>query len=385
MRPVPTTTAPATPALPPLLTGPRGHAARHLLSYVAALPLSAPDDQLLAVIIAIRAARGGTGNITGQDLPFLKLTDPARTIDQLRGLGWEIPEQLLTGPPELPVAVTVAALAAETDHPLPFSGKARSRVSGWTIRTLASKPLKKAASPARLAALFLAAHGSPKLPATIPADLPEACRDALPELLERNFLAELAGDQYRLDTAVRHLAGTPEPPAPRAPATASHTRPKQPQPAAPAPWTPPPFNPDEWAQWKATARPGLRRHAEIVENCGICVLPADHVASAFISEPIPIPSARHLLAPYNEWKAKHLGHGIRAARFTVAFRAEHGHGPSYGQLCAGLDWGTFRTLRTLIVSRLLADEWLTDTSPVPWTLRPGAAAQAQGIVLPVPQ
>ncbi|MFE5628317.1 hypothetical protein [Streptomyces sp. NPDC056543] len=29
----------------------------------------------------------------------------------------------------------------------------------------------------------------------------------LPELLEKTFLAERSGDQYRLDAGVRHLAG----------------------------------------------------------------------------------------------------------------------------------------------------------------------------------
>ncbi|MEU9031456.1 hypothetical protein AB0D46_28860 [Streptomyces sp. NPDC048383] len=367
------------------MTRAQAQLACRLLSYVAALLPSDPDAQLLAVVVAIRAARGGNGNLTGQDLRSLRLTDPAETVAALRGLGWQVPDQLIDGAPELPVAVTVPALAVEADHPLLCGKNPRSRVSGWTTRMLAAKPLRKSSPTVRLAALFLAAHASSTLDGTLPSDLPAACRAVLPELVERSFLAELSGDRYRLDAAVRHFAGaTLVLPAPRSPAGSSPPRLKQVQPVR-AHWTPPPLDPELWAQWKAEARPGLRRHAETVERCAICALPADHVASAFMSDPGSIPSASHLSVRYREWKVNHPGHGIQAARFTVDFRAEHGHGPSYGQLCAGLRWGTFRTLRTLIVSRLLADEWLTDTSPVPWTLRPGDAAQAQGVVLSTPQ
>ncbi|MGW6880207.1 hypothetical protein ACWGEU_08065 [Streptomyces goshikiensis] len=377
MGAVPTTAAPAASAPPFLLTTSQGRAARLLMSYVAALLLSSPEAQLLAVVIVIRSTRGGTGNITGQDLRSLKLTDPARLVAEVRGLGWEIPDQLLDGPPELPVAVTVPDLAAGTDHPLPLGKQARTRVSGWTTRTFAAKPLKKTTPAARLAALFLAAHGSPTLPETLPADFPEACRAALPELLEKNFLAELSGDQYRLDAGVRHLAGmVPGPATPSSSALSSPSRRK------PARWTPPPIDPDEWAQWKDRARPGLRRHVEAVESCALCSLPRDHVAAAFMSNHVPIPSPRYVLALYNTWKEKHPARGVLAAQFTVAFRAEHGHGPSQGQLCDGLGWNLFRTLRTLVVGRLLANEWLTDTAPVPWTLRPGATANAHGVMLP---
>ncbi|MGI5441436.1 hypothetical protein ACQEV4_29885 [Streptomyces shenzhenensis] len=34
------------------------------------------------------------------------------------------------------------------------------------------------------------------------------------------------------------------------------------------------------------------------------------------------------------------------------------------------------------MKHLLANDWLTDTGTVPWTLRPGKTAQGQGIALP---
>ncbi|MEV8312507.1 hypothetical protein AB0P36_35890 [Streptomyces flavidovirens] len=179
---------------------------RLLLSYVATLPLSSSEARLLAVVIAIRlrTARHRQDHGTGPAVP--ELTDPTQAVHTLRGLAWTIPDLLLDGPAEAPVAVTVPAPAAK-DQPLPFGGAMRSRVSGWTTRTLAAKPLRKTAPAVRLGALFLATHSSPKLCGTLPADLPEACRATLPELLEKTFLAELSGEQYRLDPGLRHLAG----------------------------------------------------------------------------------------------------------------------------------------------------------------------------------
>ncbi|WP_037682449.1 hypothetical protein [Streptomyces griseus] len=367
-------TASPTPALPFLLTTKQGHAARTLLSYVAALPLSSPDAQLLAVTVAIRAARGGVGNLTGIDLRSMKLTDPEQVVADLRGLGWQIPDQLLVGDPESPVSVTVPALTAQSDHPLPFGKQMRSRVSGWTTRTLAAKPVRKASPATRLAALFLAAHASSMLNGTLPSDLPGACRTALPDLLVKNFLTDLSGDHYRLDAGVRHLTGLlPHPADPE-------------EPAAPAPprrvAEQPQISPAEWAQWKAQVSPALRRHAEAVENCPVCKLPADQVATAFTATRPLVPSPRHVREAYGVWKEQHPERGPLAAQFTVAFRAEHGHGPSYNQLCTGLGWNLPRTVRTFIVRRLLANEWLTETAPKPWTLRPGNTAQAHGISLP---
>lgn len=196
------------PPLPSLLTPQQGEAARALLSYVASLPLPGPDPQLLAAVVTIRAARGGTGNLTGADLGALRLHDPREAVEVLRGLGWQIGDGVFDNDPAAPpVPVAVPDLARPTDHPLPLGRHVRSRVSGWTTRVLSAKPVKKLPPAARLAGLFAAAHSTATLLGQVPADLPEACRLALPDLLSKGFLAELSDTTFQLAPAVGHLAG----------------------------------------------------------------------------------------------------------------------------------------------------------------------------------
>ncbi|MEK8142224.1 hypothetical protein NKH18_05925 [Streptomyces sp. M10(2022)] len=186
---------------------PTGDAARSLLAYVAALPLEDPDAQLLAVVVSIRAARGGVGNLTGTDLRALRLADTDGAVAALTALGWQSAGELLLADPQTPVGVSVPDLADTVDRTLPFGKAMRSKVSGWSTRTAAAKPLRKTSATMRLAALFLAAHGSSDCHRDLPADLPEHCRAVLPDLVDKGFLAELDGDRYRLHEAVSHLSG----------------------------------------------------------------------------------------------------------------------------------------------------------------------------------
>ncbi|MEV7403609.1 hypothetical protein AB0N93_24865 [Streptomyces sp. NPDC091267] len=376
-------TPPSKPVPPPfLLTARQGEAARALLSYVAALPLASVDAQFLAVVVAIRAARSGVGNVTGTDLRSLRLEDPHGAVAGLAALGWQVSETLVDGNPDTPVGIKVPELSRETDHPLPLGKGTRSRVSGWAMRARIAKPVKKAGPATRLAALFLAAHSSSELVGRIPAHLPEACRAALPELVAKGFLAELSGDAYRLDPAMRHLAGmfrTAEEIAELAEQEEAQRAAR----AAVAVAEPEEITPDQWAEWKSGVSPALLRHVEAVEQCPVCRFSFGRVAQAFMSTPSAVPAPRSVVSDYDTWRAAHPDCGREAATFAVEFRAEHGHGPSYSQLCKGLRWKKLsRSLRGLVVSRILADGWLTDTSPVPWTLRPGKAAHAQGIALP---
>ncbi|WP_226599083.1 hypothetical protein [Streptomyces violascens] len=132
-----------------------------LLDYVGSLQLPGPDAQLLAVVMAIRAARRGVGNVTGQDLAALRLSDPREAVHVLRELGRQMGDAIFDSDPAAPpVSVTVPDLVGEAPRPLPFGKTRRSRVSGWTIRTLSAKPVKKLPSAARLAGLFVAAHAT---------------------------------------------------------------------------------------------------------------------------------------------------------------------------------------------------------------------------------
>ncbi|MFC4034688.1 hypothetical protein ACFO3J_24925 [Streptomyces polygonati] len=349
-----------------------------MLSFASSLALPSPDAQLVAVVVAIRAARGGVGNLSGTDLSSLRLGDAREAVDALRCLGWQIGGALLGDDPALPVPITVPDLTPTVDHPLPFGKNVRSRVSGWTTRALSVKPVKKLPPTARLAGLFLAAHSTSKLLGQIPSDFPDACRAALPDLLPKGFLTELSEDYYRLDPAVRHLSGLRRPTEDGRTAKVEKAEGQVERRTRLAVR----FDAAAWSQWKNAATPVLRRHAEAVEYCAVCALEPGQVAAAFMERVRPHFVPKWIKNAYGEWKEAHPDRGQQAAEFTVAFRGEHGHGPSFNQLCSGLGWDVCRSVRSFIVQRLLSNEWLMDTSPVPWTLRPGVMAQAQGISLP---
>ncbi len=344
---------------PFLLTPRQGEAARVLLSYVGALPLKGSDAKLLAMVVAIRAARGGIGNLTGQDVRSLRLADPEGAVTALAPLGWQGQEALLGEDLVTPVGVAVPDLTGRPDSPLPFGKVMRSRVSGWTVRTMSAKPVKKTSAAARLAALFLAAHGPADDCGTLPGHLPDECRAALPELLGKGFLRELDGDRYLLADAVRHLSGM-RPPA------------DTPSGAVDGPEA----EPVTWDRWKDGVSVALRRHVEAVECCPQCSLPTARVSEAFMRKPVPAQFEDKVRRAFGVWEATYPDQGPVAAEFASAFRAAHGHGPSVKQLCTALGWGKMsRELRIYVIRRLIAEGWLMNTDPVPWTLRPGKAAQ----------
>lgn len=326
------------------------------------------------MVVAIRAARGGVGNIAGQDLAALRLGDAREAVNALRGLGWQLADTVFSSDPTAPpTPVTVPALTDGAGHPLPFGKQTRSRVSGWTTKTLSAKPVKKLPPAARLAGLFLAAHSTSRLLGPPPSHLPAACRHALPTLLEKGFLTELSDDRYRLDPQVRHLAGM-RPPTDEEKRAFPHTPAKAARGFQ--------FNADAWAQWKDAATPALRRHIESIETCGLCGLTPALVAEAFTVPSRPQFMSKQTKSLYGQWKEGHPDRGPQAAAFTVAFRTQHGHGPSFRQLGQGMGWDVTHQPRGFIVQRLLANDWLTSTGTVPWTLRPGTAAQDHGITLP---
>ncbi|MFF5897650.1 hypothetical protein ACFY8O_17180 [Streptomyces argenteolus] len=357
--PCPVQASPAPKPFAFLLTPRQGVAARELLAYVASLPLTGADARLLAVVVSIRAARGGVGNLTGQDLRSLRLADPEGALTAVAALGWRGQEALFGDDLVTPVGITVPELAGGR---LPFGKAMRSRVSGWTSRSLSAKPVRKTSTAARLAALFLAAHGPADDYGTLPAELPPESRAALPELLAKGFLREQDGDRYLLGDAVRHLSGMR--PLEEAPPRVAGTAVEE---------------PPSWDEWKAGVSVALRRHVEAVENCPECAPTTARVSEAFMRTPVPAQFEEKVRQAYGVWEAKFPEQGPPAARFAAAFRASHGHGPSVKQFCQGMGWGKMsRDLRIFVIRRLIADGWLTNTEPVPWTLRPGRNAQAGG-------
>uniref|UniRef100_A0AAU3H3M7 Uncharacterized protein n=1 Tax=Streptomyces sp. NBC_01401 TaxID=2903854 RepID=A0AAU3H3M7_9ACTN len=359
----PATAAPVVKPKPFLLTPCQGEAARALMAYVGSLPLTGADAQLLAVVVTIRAARSGVGNLTGQDVRSLRLADPEGAVGAFAALGWQRQEALLGEDLVTPVGVLVPDLSGRPDPPLPFGKVMRSRVSGWTLRTMSAKPVKKASAAARLAALFLAAHGPADGYGTLPAHLPDECLAVLPELLDKGFLAELDGDRYLLSEAVRHLSGT-RPPSDTPPLVRDDPEAGQ----------------LSWDAWKDRASVALRRHVEAVERCPDCALSTALVSEAFMRKAVPAQFEEKVRAAYDTWEARYPHQGPAAAEFTAAFRAGHGHGPSVKQLCKGMGWGKMsRELRIHVIRRLIADGWLMNTDPVPWTLRPGKAAVRDGL------
>ncbi|MFE4692119.1 hypothetical protein ACFRH6_18945 [Streptomyces sp. NPDC056749] len=195
---------------------------------------------------------------------------------------------------------------------------------------------------------------------------------ALPDLLSKGFLTELSDEKFQLASSVYHLAGMRRPTAEE---SAAHPSVRT---TASSGFE---FRADAWAQWKDAATPALRRHAESVEYCALCALPPERVAAPFMRPAGNKFFSRNTKVTYGQWKDAHPDRGPQAANFTVAFRAEHGHGPSFRQLGEGLGWPG-RPVLGFIVQRLLSNDWLTSTGQVPWTLRPGQAAQEQGITLP---
>ncbi|MFF2962375.1 hypothetical protein ACFVT1_26325 [Streptomyces sp. NPDC057963] len=158
------------PAVPRLLTMPtQWEHARSVLAHVADhSPLPGLEARLLVVMLTLRTAHTGAGNLVGQDVTALGLVDPEGLVEKLTGCGWLcIPGtvgDLLASRPENPTPVTVPSLVAREDGtgPFPFGKKMRPKLSGWAQRVVSDKKLRKtkAAAGTRLLALTLATQTS---------------------------------------------------------------------------------------------------------------------------------------------------------------------------------------------------------------------------------
>ncbi|MEU8655040.1 hypothetical protein [Streptomyces sp. NPDC048737] len=158
------------PAVTRLLTVPtQWEHARSVLAHVADhAPLPGPEARLLVLVLTLRTAHTGTGNLVGQDLTSLGLTDPEGLVESLTGCGWlTLPGtvgDLLASRPENPTPVTVPSLTPREDGtgPFTFGKKVRPKLSGWAQRVVSDKKLRKGKATAgtRLLALTLATRTS---------------------------------------------------------------------------------------------------------------------------------------------------------------------------------------------------------------------------------
>jgi hypothetical protein len=293
-------------------------------------PGADPDARLLALICLLRAARSGKANLVAQDVTGLRVTDPRATIAALTDNGWLVttPQLVLAADSVKPAACTVPMF---TDPPNPWAvGKnIRTRASGWTTRLLSNKLLRKKPNTVRITALYLTAHAAPdgRIEFT-PEHLLNACALggrtglvlAIKTLLDIGWLAECrpgtAGLEARLAEAVLPLAAAPPPP---------------PTPPNPAKSTSP-------------------------AKC-----PATRAAATDV--PIAVEAAA-LIA----------GREAELTAWVEAFRAEHGHGPSWAVLAAAQGWsreyGRPRAVSSAALMRLHSSGWLEGLRK-PYGMRPG--------------
>ncbi|MEU7260943.1 hypothetical protein AB0B21_34830 [Streptomyces rimosus] len=156
------------PAVERLLTRTQAAHARTVLDYAADhAPFSQAEVRLAVLMLALRAARDGTGNVTGQDLTGWLHDEAEPVLEQLVDAGWlHLPgtvAEALTSQPETPTAFTVPALLPERPRPFPFGKTTRSRISGWAQKALGDRKIrkKKLGATTRLLSLYTAAHTRP--------------------------------------------------------------------------------------------------------------------------------------------------------------------------------------------------------------------------------
>ncbi|MGC0372592.1 hypothetical protein [Streptomyces sp. SAI-229] len=211
------------PAVTRLLTVPtQWEHARSVLTHVAGhAPLPGPEARLLTLMLTLRTAHTGTGNLVGQDVNGLGLSDPRDLVEKLTGCGWlSLPgtvDDLLASRPENPTPITVPSLVPPEDGtgPFTFGRKMRPKLSGWAQRVVTDKKLRKSKAPAgpRLLALTLATRtdasgrlgpgGQGIALDTLTAQVPDD-PDGLQDLIDRLTAADWLTGATLTDT---HLTG----------------------------------------------------------------------------------------------------------------------------------------------------------------------------------
>lgn len=151
-----------------LLTRQQAVHARTVLDYAAAhAPHPEAEVRLAVLMLTLRAARAGTGNVTGQDLTGWLPDDAERVLQQLAAADWlRLPgtvAEVMASRSEDPTAITVPTLLPEQPRPFGFGKTTRARISGWAQKAVGDRKIRKKKLPAttRLLALYTAAHARP--------------------------------------------------------------------------------------------------------------------------------------------------------------------------------------------------------------------------------
>lgn len=167
-RPSGDTAGDSVPQVEWLLTRQQAGHARTVLDYVTAhAPYAEAGTHLAVLMFTLRAARAGTGNITGQELTGWLQEDTEQVLERLATGGWlRLPGtvgEALGSRPESPTTVTVPSLLPGRPRPFSFGKTTRSRISGWAQKAAGDRKIrkKKLSAATRLLALYTAAHARP--------------------------------------------------------------------------------------------------------------------------------------------------------------------------------------------------------------------------------
>ncbi|RJQ81035.1 hypothetical protein D5S17_06425 [Pseudonocardiaceae bacterium YIM PH 21723] len=292
---------------------------------------SSPQVRLFALVCLTRAARSGTGNLVGDDLRRLRLTDGVAALRELSAPGWlTCDTDVMTATPEHPAGYVLPEF---TENPWQMGKVSAKRISGWVSDVVSHRRLRKVNHQARLAAVHLTAHSDVAGSSTVSAaDMAKFC------------LAKGPGDVVDL-VKVLLQAGwlTGVAPAGAGSLTVTLSTDAQKYVAAPeqAPTEPP--------------VPGSRRQVA--------------------KEAVHWSMDRRI----SEGRKLTEGREQEIADWIQKFRDVHNHGPSWGAVAAHLGWprrhGPERQAANGAIELLLKEDWLAGQG-VPYGLRPGSRYEA---------
>ncbi|ELP65245.1 hypothetical protein STRTUCAR8_00234, partial [Streptomyces turgidiscabies Car8] len=156
------------PVVERLLTRQQAVHARTVLDHVAThCPLPEAEARLAVLMLTLRSARAGTGNITGQDLTGWLPNDAEEVLQRLVEADWMIlpgtVAEVMASRSENPAAITVPTLLPEQIRPFAFGKTTRAKLSGWAQKIVGDRKIrkKKLGAATRLLALYAAAHTRP--------------------------------------------------------------------------------------------------------------------------------------------------------------------------------------------------------------------------------